>query len=312
MSERNYNRRVSRENPRGGRKTAQERKRTEEEVKKIKQDLINVAKTTWGKQWIHSILERGRPFRMQRGIEYAKEDRIDNLSINKGQIFATVQGTAPTPYRVKINFDIIPDEGWEKICKELAKKSRNLVELLEGNLPEDIISIFQEHENPIFLDSTGGLKAECSCPDQAIPCKHIAAIILYIATVLDYNPFLLLHLRGKNKEELFQDLSLAENVESKQGTKIEKKSANIKCAFNVPKINIQEISQKRDLSEQLTKISFHFKKPGKYIETLENLGQLSNLDNQKSFNIVLDAIYRNITKYFYTLATKIENTKKIV
>ncbi|MFX0009625.1 MAG: hypothetical protein ACFE9R_04870, partial [Candidatus Hermodarchaeota archaeon] len=94
-------------------------------------ELLNYAKSSWGTLWIQSNLQFGRPFRMQRGIEYAKDhQRIDNLSLNPGQIFATVQGTAPTPYRVKINFDVIPEEDWQKILKSLAKHPLDLIELL--------------------------------------------------------------------------------------------------------------------------------------------------------------------------------------
>lgn len=79
------------------RKTEYERQHTHEEVEQIKKNLINFAKTSWGKQWIQSNLKIGRPFRMQRGIEYVKDKRrIDNLSIIPGQIFATVQGTVNT------------------------------------------------------------------------------------------------------------------------------------------------------------------------------------------------------------------------
>ena len=60
-------------------KTEQEKQRTREEVEQIKRDLINFAGTSWGKQWIISNLKIGRPFRMQRGIEYVKDERrIDN------------------------------------------------------------------------------------------------------------------------------------------------------------------------------------------------------------------------------------------
>src|SRR5665648_892900 len=105
---------------------------------------------------------------MQRGIEYAKdEERIDNLSISAGQIFATVQGTAPTPYRVKINFELIPDEGWEKIINNLSTRLPNLIELLEGSLPQNIITIFENNGYSLFPDASKGLDSTCSCPDKA-------------------------------------------------------------------------------------------------------------------------------------------------
>ncbi len=288
------------------RKTEYEKERTREEVEQIKKDLIRFANTTWGKRWIQSNLKMGRPFRMQRGIEYVKDERrIDNLSISSGQIFATVQGTAPTPYRVKIKFDPILEVGWAKILKKLANKIINLIELLDGSLPEDIITIFDESEYSLFPDASQGFNATCSCPDTAIPCKHIAAVILYIARVLDYNPLLLLELRGKSKNEILNDLSLVQDEKSTKESEEVSTMKNGKFKFNLPEISIQDLSDKQKGSGiDDFSISFKLKKPGKIIETLENLGVPKNIEN-KAFEIVLRAIYRTITSKTYESSLEI-------
>ena len=303
------NRRSRRKGPtKPQKKSEYEKERTREEVEQIKKNLVNFAKTSWGKQWIQSNLKVGRPFRMQRGIEYVRDERrIENLSISTGQIFATVQGTAPTPYRVKINFEPILEEGWKIILKELAKKTINLIELLEGFLPEDIITIFDENGYSLFLNASKGLNATCSCPDTAIPCKHIAAVILYIARVLDYNPFLLLELRGKSKSEILNELSLGQGGKSNNESEKVPTTSNIEFKFNVPKISIVELSSEQKKSDTDTgdyNIGFTFRKPGKIIETLENLGIPQNIEN-KTFEIVLRAIYRRITSKTYDMSLEL-------
>ncbi len=286
------NRRLKKKDP-PQRKTNYEKQKTREEVEEIKKNLINYAKTPWGREWIISNLNIGRPFRMQRGIEYAKdEERIDNLSISAGQIFATVQGTAPTPYRVKINFKIIPDEGWNIIVKELSTKLSYLIELLEGSLPQNIIAIFEKNGYSLYPDASNGLDSTCSCPDKAVPCKHIAAVILYLTRVIDYNPFLLLELRGKSKENILDDLSLSHSLEGKSEFENASNVKNIEFKFNVPKISIQELSKQHSDNDQ--DIGFSIKKPGKMIETIENLGVPQTIEN-KAFMIVLRDIYQKIT-----------------
>ena len=288
------------------RKTEYEKERTREEVEQIKKDLIKFANTSWGKRWIQSNLKMGRPFRMQRGIEYVKDERrIDNLSISSGQIFATVQGTAPTPYRVKLKFDPILEDGWATILKKLTNKIINLIELLDGSLPEDIITIFDEGEYSLFPDATQGFNATCSCPDTAIPCKHIAAVILYIARVLDYNPLLLLELRGKTKNEILNDLRLAQDGKSTKESEEVSKMKSGKFKFNLPMISIQDLSDKQKGSRiEDFSIGFKLKKPGKLIETLENLGVPQNIEN-KAFEIVLRAIYHTITSKTYESSLEI-------
>jgi len=285
------------------------RRRKNEEVKRIKKDLVNYAYSTWGQEWIHSILESGRPYRMQRGIEYAKDKRrIDNISINKGQIFATVQGTAPTPYRVKINFKIIPEEGWKKIIKELSTKTINLIELLNGVLPSEIITIFEENKFPLFLtEELNKENASCSCPDPAIPCKHIAATILYTARVLDYNPFILTTLRGKTKIDLLNDLNIAKE---NRDVKLEKEAPQIdnkvKHSFNVPKIDKEDLIISPQYSKEYKEMTFHFKKSGEILETLDNLGKPPNLEDPLAFEMVFEGIYKTISSEIYKRAMDIK------
>jgi len=290
------------------RKTNYEKQRTHEEVEQIKRDLLNFAQTSWGTQWILSNLKIGRPFRMQRGIEYVKDERrIDNLSINPGQIFATVQGTAPTPYRVKIIFETIPKKGWKFIITNLKNKIINLIELLEGLLPEDLITIFNKTEYSLFPDALKGLNATCSCPDKAIPCKHIAAVILYLARVIDYNPFLLLELRGKTKSEILTDLSLLQSVEREPIIEKDSDLHKIDFKFNVPQISIQDLpTEKKTVVDDDYNIYFILKKPGNIIETLENLGIPQIVEN-KAFEIVLRAIYSKITSETYRLSLELSN-----
>lgn len=46
----------------------------------------------------------------------------------------------------------------------------------------------------VFPRSWGDLKGQCSCPDWAVPCKHMAAVLYLIANEIDKNPFLVFEL----------------------------------------------------------------------------------------------------------------------
>jgi uncharacterized Zn finger protein len=315
MGERKYKRRVGREKPEKRNKTPYEQRKTHEEVKKIKKNLVNFASTKWGKYWITSLLEKGRPFRMQRGIRYAEDDeRIGNLTIHKGNIFATVQGTAPLPYRVKINFEMIPDSGWKQVINDLKAKLLYIIELLDGELPEDIVKIFRSHDFPLFPNVISRENAECTCPDKAVPCKHIAAVILYISRVLDYNPFILLELRGKTKEELMIDLRLDHKPhypqENLKDIEIEMDVDNNLTKFNVPTISVKELYSGEENEKESELIGFNFKKPTKINETLENIGIPPNVENPRAFSKVIHTIYNIIRKETYKDALKIESNKK--
>jgi hypothetical protein len=50
------------------------------------------------------------------------------------------------------------------------------------------------------------LQPRCSCPDWADPCKHAAAVCYLVADVLDTDPFALLLLRGRSRDEVLAGL----------------------------------------------------------------------------------------------------------
>ncbi|MFX0073559.1 MAG: hypothetical protein ACFFAO_20980, partial [Candidatus Hermodarchaeota archaeon] len=83
----------------------------------------------------------------------------------------------------------------------------------------------------------------------------------------------------------------------------------IEYSFNLPQISTKELILKKSDSDPLDvlhNIEFKFKKPGKIIETIENIGIPPNLDNPKAFKVVLDGIYSTITKEAYKISINVD------
>jgi len=286
-----------------------DKEKKHEEVMQIKRNLYSFCNSRWGRRWIHSMLKIGRPYRMRRAINYAKDTRrLSNLRINKGEIFALVQGTAPTPYRVRIFFDQISEKKWENIADELSSNILNLINLLDGKLTEKIIKIFESKGTSLFPDVSGGLNAKCSCPDPEVPCKHIAATILYISKVVDFNPLILMKLKGKTKKELLAELEIGgkkgERETQISSTEAEKSEELSHFSFDVPKFSIKQRNNQNPSELPLDEVEFQFRKPTGVIETLNNLGLPPNLKNKKAFSVVLEKIYELITAEIYKIALK--------
>lgn len=55
---------------------------------------------------------------------------------------------------------------------------------------------------PLFPARRGDLTTNCSCPDWANPCKHIAAVYYLSGERFDQDPFLLFELSGRSKEQV--------------------------------------------------------------------------------------------------------------
>jgi len=73
-------------------------------------------------------------------------------------------------------------------------------------MPQNIEEAFKSAGVPLFPRSAKDISADCSCPDFANPCKHIAAVYYLLGEQFDSDPFLLFVLRGKTKEQIIESL----------------------------------------------------------------------------------------------------------
>lgn len=86
----------------------------------------------------------------------------------------------------------------EKDCQHIMDVCANQIEsiesLLEGQFPSDLETLLIGSRG--LFPNPKEISFQCSCPDWAIMCKHVAAVLYGIGHWLDENPFLLFTLRG--------------------------------------------------------------------------------------------------------------------
>ncbi len=157
-------------------------------------------RTWWGREFLGALTDRARldPKRLVRGRAHARDGRVRGLTIVAGAVGAYVQGSRPRPYSVIINLPMFDQDVWTGLLDSMAAQIGHLAALLDGELPPGIGSE--------LLPGPGELSINCSCPDQAEPCKHAAAVCYLVADTLDADPFTLLVLRGRTKDEVLSAL----------------------------------------------------------------------------------------------------------
>ncbi len=167
--------------------------------------------TWWGKKWVEILSDFEHDQRMSRGRAYARADRVKNFKITEGSIRATVNGSSS--YKINIFFKKHASKDWEKITQKLAETPIVIGSLLNNEMPESISKITGYSFVPKSFD------AECSCPDYANPCKHIAAVFYTLADEIDYDPMILFTLNGMSKTTLFKKLGMTDNTAHIQNKK---------------------------------------------------------------------------------------------
>ncbi len=81
--------------------------------------------------------------------------------------------------------------------------------LLSGEMPDDIENIFAGLGLSLFPDTARELSLDFSCPDHAVPCKHLAATFYLLAESFDDDPFAILAWSGREREDLLANLAAA-------------------------------------------------------------------------------------------------------
>lgn len=190
------------------------KEKIEKSMKKLRQEETDlqpiiiqgraIATSWWGKAW-NANLEHYADYasRIGRGKTYVRSGAVLDLRILKGAVEALVQGSKARPYGVSIQIDAVSQEKWEKVTELCKQRIESLEELSEGKFPEELEILFTDPRYGLF-PSPREIHFDCSCPDWASMCKHVAAVLYGIGARLDQDPLLFFELRGRNGHELIR------------------------------------------------------------------------------------------------------------
>lgn len=159
--------------------------------------------TWWSARWTAVLETFGWAARVARGAEYARQGAVRDLYMDEyGVVTAHVQGSRPEPYHVELSMVHIPDEQWDAVLQEMSKNALLAAQLLAGEMPQDIEEVFFNVGVTLFPYDGQEIYADCDCPDQVNPCKHIAAVFYSLAQEFDRDPFLIFRFRGRSGEQV--------------------------------------------------------------------------------------------------------------
>ncbi len=150
--------------------------------------------TWWGKQWLNALSYIDNSNRLPRGRTYANKGLARDIEINTNTVTANVQGTRPRPYKVNISIPIFTANEKAKIIDIVTGNPIYLSKLLNRELPNELNKACSRQGIELFPNAWRDLNGSCSCPDHAVPCKHMASVLYLIANEIDKNPFLVFQL----------------------------------------------------------------------------------------------------------------------
>ncbi len=166
-----------------------------------------MAHSFWGQAWCRH-LESFSDFanRLPRGRSYARHGAVIDLQIARGKITAQIMGSQL--YQATLKVQPLAPARWQAIKQSCAGQIDTLVELVQGRLADSVMRVITDRDQGLF-PTPKEISLDCSCPDWAGLCKHLAAVLYGVGSRLDTQPELLFLLRGVDHLDLLEQAASA-------------------------------------------------------------------------------------------------------
>ena len=215
--------------------------------------IESFGKTWWGEQWLASLTNIDYSNRLPRGKTYARKGRVSELEIKNGKIIAYVDGSRSRPYKVTLWMDKFDKKTMNVLVDKIMEFPTTVSKLLNGKMDPLLFMLAEEVGLHIFPAESKDMGMKCSCPDWAVPCKHIAAVIYKVCKDIDNNPFVLFQFRDTDLVELLLQKNI--DVYAYQKQSIDQYDVFIEQNIYVKQAEYQaapiaDLSQLNDRSEE--------------------------------------------------------------
>ena len=158
--------------------------------------------TPWGAWFLRMLESYDGNGRVSRGKSYANTGKVDSLVITGNKVAARVAGHYDPWYYMSLIFPRISEPNRKKLEKILTEHPADFIALGSGTMTERLVTLFKAKDIRFIPRRWSLIESDCSCPDSAALCKHIAAVLYILAKEIDHDPRLLFQLAGIDLAEL--------------------------------------------------------------------------------------------------------------
>lgn len=178
----------------------------------------DIGEQWWSRRFVDTVESYSKSNRITRGKRYARKGQVVDLTVENGVVSATVQGSQSDPYEITIRGDALTEKTWQQVEQAMADRAVFAAQLLTEEMPADIEEVFEACNVSLFPQSYRDMATNCTCPDSANPCKHIAAVFYILAEQFDEDPFLIFRWRGRSRETLLDRLQELRGVDDESAS----------------------------------------------------------------------------------------------
>jgi len=164
--------------------------------------------TWWGQQWLTALTKIDYSNRIPRGKSYARRGMVADIEVKNGKIKTKVKGSRSSPYNVSFSMPKISQKDIDTMMELVMNKPTTISKLLNGKMDPKLLDIAAKVGIKLLPNSSSDMTMTCSCPDWAVPCKHLAASIYKLCEDIDNDPFVLFECRGIDLPKILEGYNI--------------------------------------------------------------------------------------------------------
>ncbi len=216
--------------------------------------------TWWGEEWLKALTHIDYDNRIPRGATYARKGAVLEVTIEGCTIKAKVQGSRRTPYSETIRIPRFSKEDTNRLMEALTKEPLIVSKLLNHELDPQVMNIAKKLGINLFPTRWNDLEMHCSCPDWAVPCKHLAAVVYMVSREIDNDPFIVFAMHGVDLPAELRKRELGNIVDGTSSvpmlkTMLEKKEGEEKEHIEASEtVDTIDFTHLKDISQTLTSL----------------------------------------------------------
>ena len=213
-------------------------------VKEVELDVAQKVKHRVSSQWMAeeflSIFSNTKYQELEpQAIELVRRRQVMDLFVSPGGISAKIQESQSAFRKVSISMQEISDAVWSKAFREISRSAFYLGKLYSSEIPVEINEVFKSCGESLFLSDASKLEIHyCSNVVQDVNL-YVAAVLYKFSVLLSEEPFALLLLRGKGRDEIIltlralrRELSFENLCVQEETTKVVAESSPINWSKN--------------------------------------------------------------------------------
>jgi uncharacterized Zn finger protein len=165
--------------------------------------------TWWGRAWVRSFEENVVDTAdLPAARALARSGRLGAVMVLAGMASVVVDRSGPTSVMAQLRVTQLDARAWQAFADELGRETGFTAALESGELPTELV----EHADQAGVELIPGpadFETACECDAWAQPCVHALALLYQLAWHLDGDPYALLLLRGRTREQLLDEPAAA-------------------------------------------------------------------------------------------------------